>query len=185
LPGVATGTRGHQAALKQFAPEEANLIVITHHALELPQDHLPYKLGQMIVQRIPVYLKCVILAMLALVDERIVVVLRQGGVKIDPPAAARAKDFATHGWISTELKDHFAQLRSGGHMPARASGEDLLQSIAARVFRAGQESMLTVPRNRQQLAEGHNGVTVVHGAFPRHQFILNSECATAPVVPDA
>jgi hypothetical protein len=164
LPGVATGARGNCAALKRFASQDANLVVIAHQALELAQDHLPHELRQMIIQRIPVYLKSVILAMLTLVDESVVVVLRQGNVQIRPPATGRAEDFAAHGRIPTELPDQSAQLRRGDGMSASPVDEQLSEHTAARMLGAGDKPMLTIARNCQQLAEGHNGVAVIHGA---------------------
>ena len=74
----ATGARGNHAALQRIAAQNADLIVIAHQSLKLAQYHLPHKLRQMIIQRIPVYLKSVILATLALIDQGLVVVLRQG-----------------------------------------------------------------------------------------------------------
>jgi hypothetical protein len=108
LPGVATGARGNCAALKRIAPQDANLIVIAHQTLELAQNHLPHELRQVIIQCIPVNLKSVILAVLALIDQGIVVGLRQGAVQMHPAAAGRAEDFAIHGRIATELPDQFA-----------------------------------------------------------------------------
>jgi hypothetical protein len=161
---VATGARGNCAALKRIAPQDANLIVIAHQALKLAQNHLPHELRQMIIQRIPVYLKSVILATLTLIDQRIVVVLRQGGVQIRPATAGCAEDFAAHRRIATELPDQSAQFHRSHGVPARATHEQLLQSVRARMLGAGDKPMLTISGNRQQFAEGHNGVAVVHGA---------------------
>jgi hypothetical protein len=94
LPGVATGARGNDAALRGIAPQDADLIVIGHQALKLAQHHLPHKLRQMIIQRIPVYLKSVIFATLALIDQGIVVVLRQGGGEGHPATPGGAQDLA-------------------------------------------------------------------------------------------
>jgi hypothetical protein len=186
LPGVATGARGNCAALKRIAPQDANLIVIAHQALELAQDHLPHELRQMIIQCIPVYLKCVILATLTLIDQRIVVVLRQGGVQIRPATAGSTENFAAHGRIATELPDQSPQFRRRHSVSARATHEHLLESVGARMLGASDKPMLTIPCNRQQLAEGHNGVAVVHGApldFGTARFASRRD--TAFVIPDA
>jgi sulfur relay (sulfurtransferase) DsrF/TusC family protein len=113
LPGVATGARGNQAALKRVASQEANLIVIAHHVLKLAQNQVPHELRQMIIQCIPVYLKRVILAMLTSIDKRGVVALRQGSVKIHPATPGRTEDLAMICRVSTEPPDQFAQLRCG------------------------------------------------------------------------
>jgi hypothetical protein len=185
LPGVPTGARGNCPALKRVAPQDANLIVIAHQALELAQHHLPHELWQMIIQCIPVYLKSVILAMLTLIDQRIVVVLRQGSGQIHPAAAGRTEDFAAHGRISPELADQSTQFRGGHRMPACAIHEELAQNVRTGMLGAGDKPMLTIPCNRQQLAEGHNGVAVIHGApldFGTARFA--SRRHTAFVMPD-
>jgi hypothetical protein len=123
LPGVATGARGNCAALRRIAPQDAYLIVIAHQALELAQHHLPHELWQMIIQCIPVYLKSVILAMLTLIDEGIVVVLRQGRMQIHPSAAGGTEYFAPHGRIATELPDQSTQLRGSHGVASRAIHE--------------------------------------------------------------
>src|SRR6266702_8666173 len=99
----------------------------------------------MIIQRIPVYLKRVILAMLALIDECFVGVLRQRGVKVDPAAAARSGDLATGCRISPQLCNQFPQLRGRGGVPARAPRKQLLERIGAGVLGTGHETVLTAP----------------------------------------
>ena len=56
----------------------------------------------MIIQRIPVYLKSVILAMLAHIHERLVGVLCQRSLEIDPAATGRADDLDAYGRITTQ-----------------------------------------------------------------------------------
>src|SRR5882724_4768082 len=117
----------------------------------------------MIIQCIPVYLKSVILAMLALNHQRLVGVLRQGGVQIGPTTAGRSGDLATGDRICAQQRNQFTQLRSRGGVPARAPRKQLLERIGTSVLRADPEAVLTVLCNRQQLAQGYDGVTVVHG----------------------
>jgi hypothetical protein len=161
---VATGARGWNAALQGIAFQDANLVVIAHQALKLAQNHLSHKLRQMIVQRIPVYLESVVLATLALIDEGIVVILRQGRTEIHPSATIRAEDLAAYRRIAPELSDQSTQLRRSDRVAAGASHEELPKHVRARVFRATDEPTLTLSGNRQQLAERHNGVAVVHGS---------------------
>jgi hypothetical protein len=164
VPDVPTGARGNQAALKRIACQEAILIVINHHVLELPQDHLPYGLRQMIIQRIPVYLKSVILAMRTSLNERLVGILRQGCMKSGPTAMLSPHDLATDSRVSTQARDQLAQLGSDFGVTAGAACKQFLEAITAHLLGAYGESTLPVPYNRQQLAEGYDCVTVFHGS---------------------
>jgi hypothetical protein len=149
VPGVPTGARGNHAALKRIAHQEAILIVINHHVLELPQDHLPYRLRQMIIQRIPVYLKSVILATRASLNERLVGILRQGCANSGPTALLSAHDLATGSRVSTQGRDQLAQLGGDFGVTAGAACKQLLEAITAHLLGAYSESTLPVTYNRQ------------------------------------
>src|SRR5262249_50905156 len=102
--------------------------------------------------------------MLALFDERHVGVRRNCRVEIEPAAAGRARNPASGSRIAAQLCNQVAQLRCGSRTAPCVTCKQLLQLIVASVLGAHRESLVTVLGNRQQLAEGYDDVTVVHGS---------------------